>query len=151
MTSQIQREYLKARKAQTVRTIDTGRYVIIQERASDVLRAVKIRAEWSEAESQDLVRLRVEPDQDLDLSYLDQDCYTDRYRAEVREHAERDGGTGIIGEYYDGETWQSTDSVWGFIGDDWKGSGYDIDIMRATLDALAELDHCPTCGRPRKA
>jgi hypothetical protein len=150
MTQQITRAYLQARRAQAIKTIE-GPYIIVQERASDALRAVKVCAEWAEAEAAGLVRLRVEPDSDLDLSYLDQDHYPAKYREAERERANRDGGTGIVSEYFDGEDWQIADSVWGFIGEDWRGSGYDIDLMRSALDQSADREHCPTCGRPRKA
>lgn len=74
-----------------------------------------------------------------------------------RERANNDGVYGIVGEYCptgdecddiwhsesrDGHRtcgceWEHADSVWGFIGDDWKSSGYDIDVMSATLAALS--------------
>jgi hypothetical protein len=128
--------------------IDSGAPIVVRETATRALRNARVRAEWSEL-SDDQVRLRVVVDDDLDLSYLDQDMYTDKYRADVRTKAENEGGTGIIGEYFDGETWIHADSVYGFIGDDWKASGYDIDIMRATIDAYRALVVCPTCGRAR--
>jgi hypothetical protein len=61
---------------------------------------------------------------------------------------DRDGVWGIVGEYFDGERWQHADSCFGFVGDDWKNSGYDTDIMRATLDEAKDVSVCRCCGRP---
>lgn len=84
------------------------------------------------------VRLLLRADDDPS-SALDGD-FTERQLKELRERANRDGVCGICGQYWDGADWVDVDSVWGFIGNDWHNSGYDVDIMRATLDALAEHD-----------
>lgn len=109
-----------------------------------------------------LVRLRIEPDEICDLDNLLGDGFDPKHnpdipaaklakeREEYVEKIDRDGVWGIIGEYWDGEAWQVADSVWGFVGDDYRDSGWDTDIMRSTLDAFATLEHCPTCGRPKK-
>jgi hypothetical protein len=92
------------------------------------------------------VRLRVEYDPHSCIDDLAGDMFNPKYDGLTHSQRERErkafidrvndeGATGIIGEYFDGEDWQHADSVWGFIGDDWKDSGYDVDIMRATLDA----------------
>ena len=60
----------------------------------------------------------------------------------------REGVWGIVGEYFDGERWRHADSCFGFVGDDWKNSGYDTDIMRATVDASEDARVCRCCGRP---
>src|ERR1700693_6591303 len=60
----------------------------------------------------------------------------------------REGVWGVIGEYFDGEQWRHADSCFGFVGDDWKDSGYDTDIMRATLDESSGARDCRCCGRP---
>ena len=40
--------------------------------------------------------------------------------------------------------------VLGFIGDDWKDSGYDVDIMSSTIDALVKaLKDRPVIRRTR--
>lgn len=56
------------------------------------------------------------------------------------ERADREGVCGIVAQFWDDSDWQDVDSVWGFIGSDWKRSGYDTDCMRAALDALADHD-----------
>lgn len=83
------------------------------------------------------LRLRVVADDDADLSYLDQSEFAGARDAEY-ERANRDGCTGIVGEYWNGDEWVQVDSCWGFIGDDWRGSGYDTDIMAATIHAHVE-------------
>lgn len=74
----------------------------------------------------------------------------ERCEAENRERADRMGVWGIVSyvtkdpynpcDCYDAphcEHYEFVDSVFGFIGDDWKDSGYDTDLMSAALDALA--------------
>jgi hypothetical protein len=79
------------------------------------------------------------------------DIHPDRLERERKaevERVERDGVWGVVGEFFDGEEWQHADSCFGFIGDDWKDSGYDVDIMASTLRqakerACAELANAP--------
>jgi hypothetical protein len=94
------------------------------------------------------VRLRIVPDECVSFDDLEGDTFNpkvnkdvpharlEREQKEFREKVNREGVWGVIGEYWDGEDWQHVDSCFGFVGDDWKESGYDIDIMRATLDAM---------------
>jgi hypothetical protein len=79
------------------------------------------------------------PDHFPDLSYLGQECFADVRDGEY-ERARKDGVWGIESQYNlgDGRGWVSADSVWGFIGDDYKGSGYDDDIRSAAISALRE-------------
>lgn len=94
-----------------------------------------------------LVRMRVEPDETYDATdWLDE--------PETMARLERDGAWGIIGEARSSESapWVHVDSVWGFIGDDFKDSLYDTDIMRACV-AYATARPCsalsPACeGTP---
>ena len=72
----------------------------------------------------------------------------ERERKEFLDKVNRDGVWGIIGEFFDGETWQHADSCFGFVGDDWKGRGYDVDIMRETLDSARKVKVCRCCKRP---
>lgn len=47
----------------------------------------------------------------------------------------------------DSDPWETCDSVGGFIGDDWKDSGYDVDLMAHALDCLdAERERIATEG-----
>lgn len=61
-------------------------------------------------------------------------------REEFREwlwaRIERDGVHGIESQFWNGVEWEHADSVWGFVGDDWRDSGYDADLMSAALDEL---------------
>lgn len=105
------------------------------------------------------VRLRLVPDEtcsfeDLEGDYFNPEANPDipasrlqRDRKDFIANVNREGVWGIIGEYFDGEQWQHADSCFGFVGDDWKNTGYDTDIMRATLDAARDARICPCCGR----
>ena len=74
----------------------------------------------------------------------------DRERKEEMDRINREGVYGVVGEYWNGEEWEHVDSCWGFVGDDWKESGYDVDIMSATIKAYQGRKHCKTCGRPER-
>jgi len=108
----LQREYRRLRKQGWDAT-----------RALDYARTAE---EWDALEYGE-VQLLIEPD----------DRYPDDLCADDAERANNDGVWGIMGQYRDPATdkWTTADSVWGFIGDDWRDSGYDYDVKRATLDA----------------
>jgi len=121
-------------------------------------------AEYSSGEAVDPrrgnVRLRLVPDEATSVEDLEGDCFSpkanpnvpasrlERDREEFIAKVSREGVWGIVGEYFDGEVWQHADSCFGFVGDDWKDSGYDTDIMRATLNAARDARVCRCCGRP---
>lgn len=102
------------------------------------------------------VRLRVVPDETCSLEDLEGDSFNpkanpnipasrlQRDREDFIAKVNRDAVWGIIGECFDGEAWQHADSCFGFVGNDWQGSGYDTDIMRATLDAAKNARVCLT-------
>lgn len=106
------------------------------------------------------VRLRIVPDDICSLEDLEGDLFNPRANPGIPDSrlqrdrevfiakVNREGVWGIVGEYFDGEAWQHADSCFGFIGDDWKHSGYDTDIMRVTLDAARNARICLSCSRP---
>jgi hypothetical protein len=104
-------------------------------RAVDALQHARVVAAFSKRSGSD-VRLTLVPDHDADLSYLDQREFAD-VRAAEYERARHAGVWGLKAEYRNEATdqWEETDSVYGFIGDDWKRSGYDADLMRSALAA----------------
>lgn len=123
-------------------------------RAADAWRAAHINAEFFNAEcgphdmpEPGAVRLQIVADDHCSLDDLFGDCYNpkvnpdipratlERQRAAEVERVERDGVCGIVGEWFDGDEWQQADSVYGFIGDDWRDSGYDVDIRASALAA----------------
>lgn len=100
-------------------------------------------------------------DPDVDLDNLFGDTFNpachpeipreqiERERQEEINRAERMGVVGIVGSYsLTAEApYMQADSVWGFIGDDYKGSGYDADVRSATIEALrsAIRSRCRCC------
>lgn len=61
-----------------------------------------------------------------------------REEEEYRAKAEREGIWGYNAQYRDGDDWIDCDAVWGFVGGEFVGSGYDIDLMRAALEGFQE-------------
>lgn len=88
-------------------------------------------------------RIKIAPDDFADLDNLFGDTYdpsvnTDidpavlaEQKQEEIDRINRDGVWGMIAEYECSccGRWTEADSVWGFIGDDWKGSGYEADLF----------------------
>lgn len=95
------------------------------------------------------VRIRVVPDDTASFDDLCGDTYNPtahpdippariaREREEFRRMVDSGGVWGIIGEFWNGDRWQQVDSCYGFVGDDWRESGYLEDCQWATLEALA--------------
>ena len=124
-------------------------------RASQALSAARTLERWEDndgaivedycdSDEPGTVRLLISADNDVyDDSYFDTwdditESQLERLRSELWARVEREGVYGVIGEYWDGHAWCEVDSCWSFIGDDWLNSGYDHDIMRATLDAYSD-------------
>ena len=101
-------------------------------------------AQWEFFESQGLMRLRWEPDDEpYDDSYIDTWDVSLEERNNIRiqlwRDIERDGVWGLIGEYRvsTDSPWVQVDSVWGLIGQD--DGGYRDDIRRTTYKEFAQL------------
>lgn len=109
----------------------------------------KIRKEFDTLEDEGKVRIRVEPDESCDYEDLAGDTFNpdvnndipveqlEREEREFKNRLECDGVWGVIGEVKCAHcgNWEHVDSCWGFVGDDWKESGYDVDIMAACIEA----------------
>lgn len=107
-------------------------------RASEAFRAARIRADFQA--HQDNVRLSIEPDDCVDLDNIIPDFYTPREREAEIKRIDWHGVWGLVGEFLDPLTrqWVRADAVWGFVGEDWKDSGYDDDIRASALDAYRD-------------
>lgn len=118
--------------------------------ATEAFRAAKVRTAWEYAESAGIVSLEVVPDDSwLTFDDLMGDTFNRAANPDIpesrmareekaeRERFERDGVVGIVAKAHG----EHVDSVWGFIGDDWKDSGYDVDLMAA---ALAVVEPTPS-------
>lgn len=110
--------------------------------------AARINTVFEKAEQKNLARFNIVPDETVyDDSYID--TWTDKTeeeraqeKKELWARIERDGVWVIYTEKHvhckhcNTWRWQATDSCGGFVGDDWKDSGYDTDCKLMTLKAL---------------
>ena len=95
------------------------------------------------------VRLRVVWDDCSQLDDLLGDCFNPRVNPDIQPsrlerereqeiaRIEREGVVGIVTEYWTVSGWEQADSCYGFVGNDWRASGYDIDAMSVALRARA--------------
>jgi DNA-binding Lrp family transcriptional regulator len=102
--------------------------------ADQALRAAKVLERFRELEAEGLVRFSAHEDPE---PYEHGDVGDEQ---ETNERIEALGVWGIVSERYCAvcEHWTPVDSVWGFIGDDWKDSGYDTDVKLAAIDAIRD-------------
>lgn len=143
MNANIEKLYAKFRKA--------------GESASRALYAAKILNKWNDLESDGLVRIRAEAEQE---SYVDvygkTEAYTDMNGRRVTEEEalkelyailERDGCWVVFTEYMDGEEWERADSVGMCTGYSDPTSPfqncYVPDLMSAAIEAIENLDTMP--------
>ena len=101
-------------------------------------RAAKVAVRFNELEAASLVRLRTHGDEDPSTC-LDFDG-TDAQRKAVAKRIDNEGCYGIIAEARCPGCggWRQVDAVWGFVGDDWRDSGYDHDLMGAAVRSVDE-------------
>ena len=114
--------------------------------AAGALRSARVNVRFEAEEGNGRVKLKLEPDENPDLSWLDDVDYHGEgnrraggaYRKEWLGKAERDGVWIIVGLYREaGEgEWITADYCGGFIGDDVRDNGYDTDIKASALEAL---------------
>jgi hypothetical protein len=100
--------------------------------ARDALRAAKAKVRFLQLEEDGKVRLRLEPD---DLPFEFGDATEEETRA-IQAQIDRDGLWGVVVEAACPccGLFEHVSSVYGFVGDDWKDSGYDTDLR---LEAIA--------------
>lgn len=62
-----------------------------------------------------------------------------REREKLLRRVDNEGLWGIVSYWRPNPraSWNLINSTWGFVGDDWKDSGYDEDLMRAALRKVA--------------
>jgi len=152
LSTQVLKIYRKFRLPNVGMIPGTGKRYHTQTPANRALESAiyneKVNRLWSEHEGES-VRLLLLPDDTRSIEDLEGDTYNPdanpdipaatlaRERKEFIERINNDGVWGIVGEYRCNtcRQWTTADSVWGFVGDDWQGSGYDLDIKAATLQA----------------
>jgi len=108
----------------------------------DAMRAARVKAafEWFE----DIYwTLEAVPDEDqYDDSWLEDP----QEKKELWDRIEREGVWGVralwrLTTHHDrtlSAKWELADATWGFVGDEWKDSGYDTDLRRAAMHAFLE-------------
>jgi len=107
----------------------------------------KINDVFKQAQADGLLRFRIVPDETFyDDSYIDTWDYLSesekiKAKKEIRDRIEEDGVWGIIVDRKCSECgqWTEVDSVYGFIGNEYENSGYDIDVKKAGLKAIVNL------------
>jgi hypothetical protein len=111
-------------------------------------RTARINVAFSRAEQDGIVRFKVVPDniEPYDDSYIDTwDCPDEeklQLKRDLWEKIEREGVWGIVVEKHvkcehcKSNRWDQVESCWGFVGEDWKDSGYDLDFKMAALQAV---------------
>jgi len=114
----------------------------------DIIDEHHASGEWECGDAR--VRIVAMPDHFCDMDDLKGDCFNpdvngninrNRLAREEREFEERVASEGVWGfraEYWNGAEWVETDSIFGFVGDDFIGSGYDDDLIESALDGLAQ-------------
>ncbi len=122
-------------------------------KAKEAMQRARIVDEFN---SRDDVRLRVIPMTYYDIKDLKGDCYNPKANPDISPKILKDqerefeltvateGVNGIVGQYKGllSDHWHDVDSIWGFVGDSWKESGYDEEIMKATMEK-ADLINTP--------
>lgn len=107
----------------------------------------KVNRLWEQYEG-DRVKLFPMEDMYADINDLMGDSYDPKVNPEINprkleeqknefiERVNRDGVWGLVSQYKcpTCQEWIDADSCWGFIGDDWKDSGIDLDLKWSALD-----------------
>jgi hypothetical protein len=124
-----------------------------------VFEMISTQRRFERLEKLKLVRFRVVPDTHFDCEDLKGDMFNTTRNTDIdpevlaqeekafEERVYYDGVWGIVTEYSEGGLWTFADSVWGFVGNDWQGSGYDEDLKKSAIIALRDYLHtrCRCC------
>jgi len=113
----------------------------------DAMRSARVKAAFK---TFDDVYWKLEPIEDedpYDDSYIDDP----KEKKEIQKRVENEGVWGVKASWRLSEDdvtdhgrlimsseWEEADATWGFIGDDWKDSGYDTDLMRSAMNGFLE-------------
>lgn len=104
--------------------------------ARDAMRGARVNVAFAEAEAEGLASFDVRPDPEPDVSFVDtwdvSRQKAERIKQNILDRVQREGLWGIEVSVRG----EPIDAVWGFVGEDWLDSGYDIDLKAAALDEL---------------
>jgi hypothetical protein len=112
-------------------------------RAQYAFHAARVNVRFEEAERRGLVRFIRQGDDTMTLEDLAGEGMSERQMLDFAYRVDTEGAWYVGTEFQIGGRWAPADSVGGFVGDDWKDSGYDVDMREAALERLAEA----TTGR----
>lgn len=109
--------------------------------AKDAIRAARARSTFLELEERGLVELRAVPEEEqYDASYVDTWDVSETRRAAVkRDIMRRVADEGVytlcaLSRANEEDEFECVDSCGGFVGEDWRDSGYDVDLMIAAIE-----------------
>ena len=110
---------------------------------------------YEQLEHLNQVRFKVVDDLSWGMEDLKGDCYDPGINKDVspeklkeqeiefERRVSDEGVHGIVSEYWDGTEWCHADSCYGFVGGDWKGSGYDDDARASAVAEYYKQDQPP--------
>lgn len=115
-------------------------------RANDALDYARVLDLWNnqpeDAEGNELMQLQWEPEPDIDLSWLEQDCFTVGDRRRTIEQVERDGCWIILGQVFDPsyQRWETVVSLGQVIGAPTEATlDEQLSVMQQTISAYIAL------------
>jgi hypothetical protein len=128
-------------------------------KAIHALRDARIKIKFEDLEADGMVRIVAEPDEAYTWAGHGGDCYNVDLLADTvpggartilawkkaeMERVERDGFTYVKTEVQCPccGSWEFVDGIGGFVGDDWKDSGYDTDLMATAIERARGPDGC---------
>lgn len=117
--------------------------------AKDAIRAARAYSAFVELERRGLVELRaVSEEEQYDASYVDTwtDISEKRRKAAKDDIMRRVAEEGVytlisLARATEEDEFECVDSCGGFIGEDWKDSGHDVDLMIAALEHASASLH----------
>jgi hypothetical protein len=128
----------------------------------DLLRDALVRRRFADLETKGFVRVKVLQDESATTEELEGDSFNPEVNPDIAaerlaeerqqfgERIEREGVFGIVSEVLIGGEWKHAGSCWGFVGEDYKHSGHDVDIRDEAIDLYDSLDKCTQCGAVQK-
>jgi len=112
----------------------------------EILCGYEVSDYWESGDAR--LRIVEYPDYGLSFEDLTGDCFCpkanpdikpeilERKSKEYAKKVQREGVWFYDAQIWNGDCWESVDSIGGFVGDDFIGSGHEDDLMESAIDAL---------------